>query len=233
MDTATCADVVFMLCDVRQNAHAPVIRAFKLPSGIIEIWQIELATVAPGRLPADEEAAAARFQHADAAGRWRASRLALRRILGWHCGLTAEEVPLLCGQRGKPFVAGGPSFNLSTAGNQAVVVVRRTGEVGVDLQTAAVVPADLQMVSAQPLGPACTTTPRARWARLEAVLKCRGQGFSAAVPAELIATLATAHGRVRSGRHSVWWSDRPHPTGALCIAADAPWDQIEEYSLLA
>ena len=207
-------------------------RCCNLPSGTIELWQIELTTVAPGRLPAGDEAVAARFQQVDAAGRWRASRLALRRILGRHCGLSPDEVPLLCGQWGKPFLRAGPSFNLSSAGNLAVIVVRRTGEVGVDVQTAAVVPADLQMVSDQPLGPACTTEPRARWARLEAVLKCRGQGFSAAaVPAALIAALATTHGQVQSGRHSVWWSDRPHPSGALCIAADAPWEQLVDCSL--
>ncbi len=206
-------------------------RSCTLPSGIIEMWKFELATVASGRLPANEEASAARFQQADAAGRWRAGRLALRRILGRHCGLRPDEVPLLCGQWGKPFLLGGPSFNFSSAGNQAVIVVRRTGEVGVDVQTAAVVPADLQMVSDQPLGDACTHLPRARWARLEAVLKCRGQGFSAVVPAELIAMLATTHGQVRSGGRPVWWSDQPHVGSALCIAADAPWEQLLDCSL--
>ena len=220
-----------MLCGLQMSADAPTVHPSPLPSGTIEIWRFALSTVSPGRLPAGDESVAARFQQAQAAGRWRASRLALRQILGWHCGLAADEVPLLCGQWGKPFLTDGPFFNLSTAGNQAVIVVRRTGEVGVDLQLAAVVPADLQMVSDQPLGPACTTRPRARWARLEAVLKCRGQGFSAAVPAELIAALATTHGQVESGGHSVWWSDQPHASGALCIAADAPCEQLVERSL--
>lgn len=215
-----------MLCGLRQAVHPS-----QMPSGTIEIWRFALTTVAPGRLPAGDEAVAARFQQADAAGRWRSSRLALRHILGWHCGLAAGEVPLLFGQWGKPFLTYGPFFNLSTAGNQAVIVVRRTGEVGIDLQTDAVVPADLQMVSDQPLRLACASQPRAHWARLEAVLKCRGQGFSGAVPAELIAALTTTHGQVQCGGHSVWWSDQPHACGALCIAADAPWKQLVEHSL--
>jgi len=203
-----------------------------LSDGTIEVWRIALAEVVTGRLPDGEEAAASRIQQADAATRWRAGRWVLRRLLGHHCRIMPQDVPLLNGRWGKPYLSAGPSFNVTTAGNEVVVVVRATGDVGVDLQVREVVPADLQEVAAKPLTSAETTEPRARWARMEAVLKCRGQGFSAVVPAELIAALGLSHGVVQVGSHPIWWRDLKHPTGALCLAADAPWQRIVESSLL-
>ena len=220
-----------MRCGMKARAQASGIRPYLLPNDTIEVWRISLTAVVAGRLPHSDEAAAARLQQVDAASRWRAGRWALRRILARHSGIASEDVPLLRGRWGKPYLFSGPSFNVTTAGNDVVIVVRATGEIGVDLQVAEVTPLDLKAVAAQLLNSADTTAPRARWARLEAVLKCRGLGFCAAVPAELIATLATTHGQVDGGGHPVWWSDQPHASGALCIAADAPWEQLVERSL--
>lgn len=220
-----------MLSGMTSRAQALVMQPCLLPDHTIEVWRVSLAAVVAGRLPHSDEAAAVRFQQVNDAARWRAGRWALRRVLARHGGIAPEDVPLLCGRWGKPFLFAGPSFNVTTAGNDVVIVVRATGEVGVDLQVAEVTPLDLQAMAAHLLNSADTTAPRARWARLEAVLKCRGLGFSAAVPSELIAGLATTHGQVQGGGHTVWWEDQQHASGALCIAADAPWQQLVERSL--
>ena len=220
-----------MLSGMTSRAQASAKPPSLLSDDTIEVWRVSLAAVVAGRLPHSDEAAAARFQQVDAAARWRAGRWALRRILARHSGIAPEDVPLLRGRWGKPFLLAGPSFNVTTAGNDVVIVVRATGEIGVDLQVVEVSSLDLQVVAAQLLNSADTTAPRARWARLEAVLKCRGLGFSAAVPADLIAALAMTHGQVHRGGYTVWWGDQPHASGALCIAADAPWEQLVERSL--
>lgn len=220
-----------MLSELTSTAQAAVRRPCQLPDDTIEVWRVSLAAVVSGRLPHSDEAVAVRFQQVDAAARWRAGRWVLRRILAGHSGIAPEDVPLLRGRWGKPFLSAGPSFNVTSAGNDVVIVVRATGEIGVDLQVVEVSSLDLQAVAGQLLNSADSTAPRARWARLEALLKCRGLGFSAAVPAKLIAALATTHGQVHRGGHTMWWADQPHASGALCIAADAPWEQLVERSL--
>ena len=199
-------------------------------SEVTEVWPIDLTAVTPGPLPAADHLMAARFQVDADARRWRASRWALRWVLGQYVGLAPEEVPLVRGRWGKPVLADGPSFNLSTTAHDAVIVVRDSGWMGVDLQIAPVDPDDLYTVVDGPLAPADATSPQARWARLEAVLKCLGRGLSLPVPATLVAALGTAQGRTRVGHQTVWWRDLPHRAGHLCIAADTPLNRVVEHA---
>jgi len=116
-------------------------------------------------------------------------RAGLRRLLGHWLGLPPQAVPLASGPHGKPHCPGGPSFNVSHAGDLILLALHPSQPVGVDVErlrpgldwwaiARRVLPAaELEALAARP------TVQRpeaflAAWCRLEARLKARGDGLA-------------------------------------------------------
>ncbi len=84
----------------------------------------------------DEQARAARFRFDADRARWVRARTALRLILSGQTGLRPEEIQFELGPYGKPALAGGVQleFNLSHAGDWAMVAVTHGVPVGIDIE---------------------------------------------------------------------------------------------------
>lgn len=83
-----------------------------------------------------ELARAARFHFEEDRRRWLHSRALLRTELGSILKCPPREVPLEVAPGGKPFVPGGPHFNLSHSGRFAVLIIGDARPVGVDVEAA-------------------------------------------------------------------------------------------------
>lgn len=166
------------------------------PLGEVHVWRADLDAAGwPGALglPAEERARANRFLRSEARLRWVASRWALRQVLSRYLDREPAEIELVRGEHGKPRLARDPErleFNLSHSGATALVAVRGSGAVGVDVER--VEPGrDLAQLAERALRPEDAAAVRAasgearvrtfydRWASHEAALKCLGQGLGA------------------------------------------------------
>ena len=128
------------------------------------------------RLPADRE-------------RFLLGRGALRRLLGAWLHLTPQAVPLMSDLHGKPRCPGGPHFNVSHSGELILLALHPVWPVGVDVErlrpaldwraiaARMLTPAELQALAALPEAQRTGAFLRA-WCRLEARLKCRGDGLA-------------------------------------------------------
>src|SRR5690606_30199299 len=85
-----------------------------------------------GCLTPDERERAGRYRHAVLRRRWIAARGALRHCLANRTGIEPHAVRLVVSPRGKPHLAGGPTFNLSHSGRHLLIAVAPHGRVGVD-----------------------------------------------------------------------------------------------------
>lgn len=84
-----------------------------------------------------EHSRAMRFRFKQDQMRFMRGRGFMRRALGHQLGMRAADVPLIEGAYNKPALrCQGPGFNLSHSGPLAVLVIRDTGSVGVDLEVA-------------------------------------------------------------------------------------------------
>jgi 4'-phosphopantetheinyl transferase len=81
-----------------------------------------------------ERERARRFADQRLRERWVVGRGVLRHCLGRLLGVEPRALPLAQSPRGKPFVAGGPAFNLSHTGPHLLVAISPAGRVGVDAQ---------------------------------------------------------------------------------------------------
>lgn len=115
--------------------------AESVPVGL-EVWHLALDT---GREPTadawqllsrDERARAWRFRHLADRVRAVTTRAALRRLLAQRVGVAANELAFTENAYGKPRLAGveGPAFNVSHAGNIALIALAPCGAVGVDIE---------------------------------------------------------------------------------------------------
>lgn len=145
-----------------------------------------LATLTPA-----ERARADRYRFPADTRRFSLARGWLRQVLGAELGIPAPDVTF-ADTRGKPRLApvGGPCFNLSHAGELAVIAVC-AGEVGVDIEPETSAPAALEAAAI-----ACTPAEAAAlsllppgdrgraalrfWTAKEAYLKATGEGLSVA-----------------------------------------------------
>lgn len=119
-----------------------------------------------------------------------AFRLAARKILAAAAGLHPTEVQWTQNKFGKPFLHGGPFFNLSHAGDTAVLAICREVDVGVDLEprTRGREITDCLATIAHPLEAAELKRPTndtglpdtliRLWVAKETVLKALGTGLS-------------------------------------------------------
>lgn len=121
--------------------------------------------------------------------RFTSGRSRLRGILGAHLGVAPEDVALEAGPDGKPFVPGGPLFNLShAAGVAALVVTEAAVLLGVDIEGARAVCPGLDERAFAPEERAALRAFEVDgrdaaffrgWTRKEAVVKATGQGLRA------------------------------------------------------
>ena len=149
-----------------------------------------LAAFAPV-LSDDERARIERFRFIEDKLRHAAGRHIVRTILSERVGISAIAVRFEFGAHGRPFVEGGPSFNIAHAGGVVAVVVARAdfaGSVGVDVEKIASPhpgevaesvfhPAELAYYKAAPPGPSRDLTFYSLWTGKEAALKATGAGL--------------------------------------------------------
>ena len=109
-------------------------------SSAVELWTIPLENPRNGQLAGllseDETARAARFRSEKDRYRWTNARLALRSILAIYAGEPPESLRFFCNENGKPALAStaGIEFNLSHAGEFALIAVSTSTPVGVDIE---------------------------------------------------------------------------------------------------
>ena len=174
-----------------------------LTAGEVHIWRARLNGPLPGLegLPPPERERAAAFLRDDAAGRWVASRWALRQTLSRYLDEPAAEITLELGANEKPQLANrssGLRFNLSHSGDLALVAVAHDREVGVDVEQ--IEPArDLLTLAERALASEAVAEIRAAapteqplafyraWTRHEARLKCLGVGLGGTDPGDPVA----------------------------------------------
>lgn len=167
-------------------------RGASLTAGAVDVWRVELDGVPAdaASLSDEERRRAARMKDERRQGRFLASRVALREVLGGCLGVDGGAVRFILGAAGKPAVVDGGdlSFSLSRSGGVALVAVTRGREVGVDVER--VVPdGGLRRVAEHFFSPAEAAALRALaepdrlhafyrlWVRKEAVAKASGAGL--------------------------------------------------------
>jgi 4'-phosphopantetheinyl transferase len=110
-----------------------------MPSTIVHVWRIDLAR-APGAsaawLSGEERERADRFRFDRDRDRYVAAHAALRGILARAAGTSPAGLQFASGANGKPFLPdhAGLQFNLSHAGELALVGVCREVAVGIDVE---------------------------------------------------------------------------------------------------
>ena len=179
------------------SAWAPPPARPSLDAGRVDVWRATL-TPEPARLAeleshlgSDELARAARFRAATHRDRFVAARGQLREVLGWTLGVSPAAVAFRYGAYGKPEVepASPLRFNLTHAGDLALVAVTRDRRVGVDIEPLREVPdADAiveHFFSAREIGAYRALADAVRpvafltcWTRKEAFVKAVGEGLS-------------------------------------------------------
>ena len=162
----------------------------------IHLWSASLATDCAHVVPLlseDERERAGRFVFERDRRRFIAARGWLRALLGRYRDIPGAQLRFGYGPKGKPFLEGGPHFNLSHSGEMALFAFCAAEEIGVDLEAVRDVaeaegivrghfaPGEIEKWMAAP--------PHLRqrvffdcWTRMEAVAKALGEGLGAAAP---------------------------------------------------
>jgi len=171
-----------------------------LPEDEVQLWQIDLASVAPAErrweqiLSADERSRAARFHFARDRQFFTATRAILRMILGSYLDSNPSELVLQYSEKEKPSLHPSSSadqleFNVSHSGSVAMLAFSRGRAVGVDVEQLrdnfdheAIA---RRFFSAEERGQLAALSPAERyhgffrcWTRKEAYIKAHGAGLS-------------------------------------------------------
>lgn len=161
----------------------------------VALWWVDLSmapTDAGARwLSEEEHVRVARLRTPVLRQRWERARIALRGLLGAHCGLAPDALRFVLGAAGKPRLSHDRSchFSLSHSEDVALVALCEVAEVGVDLEVLRPVP-DAEVLLERVGSPreradwagvagtevASTAFLRA-WTRKEACLKAVGVGL--------------------------------------------------------
>jgi 4'-phosphopantetheinyl transferase len=160
-----------------------------------EVWRLVLdvepatRTASWGLLSPAERARADRVR-AGPRERWVMARAGLRVVLAAQLGTRPEDVDIASGPDGKPYVAGGPRFNLSHSAGLALCAVIEGHEVGIDVEAVRPV-AEADAIAERWIGPEAVAALRSAgpdrdaeflrwWTRREALLKGLGVGLAGA-----------------------------------------------------
>ena len=120
------------------------LRAIASPDPAVTLWLCGLDRDAAGLagcaalLAPEEQARATRFGTERLRQRYIVGRATLRRLLGLAMGRLPADVPLRCGRRGRPelTIATTLDFNVSHAGDVALIGLARDTRIGVDIERA-------------------------------------------------------------------------------------------------
>jgi 4'-phosphopantetheinyl transferase len=144
----------------------------------VDVWRISLAEEAEVCLSGEEAARAARFRFERDRVRWTRSHSALRRVLSEYAGQAPLQLAFDVGEHGKPSLRdpAGIEFNLSHAGEWALIAVCRGVPVGVDIERMRpkVDMAALLRRLGEPEIPESAEGQLQAWTRREARSKARG-----------------------------------------------------------
>jgi 4'-phosphopantetheinyl transferase len=102
----------------------------------VDLWTVSLTSPSPNHLSEDEIARANRFKFEEDRIRWTRARSALRVILSRYAGDDPIRLAFIYGKHGKPALLpfANIEFNLSHAGDWAMVAVTHSIPVGVDIE---------------------------------------------------------------------------------------------------
>ena len=102
----------------------------------VDVWAVSLAHPAPTHLSEEETARAKRFKFEEDRVRWTRARSSLRLILSRYAGEDPAQIGFTFGPHGKPSLLpfSDVEFNLSHAGDWALVAVTRGVPVGIDIE---------------------------------------------------------------------------------------------------
>jgi 4'-phosphopantetheinyl transferase len=99
------------------------------------LWHIPLSPAYAAKLRPGELARYRRITHPEVREDYTASQAGLREVLGHYVSIPPDEMVLLRGERGKPYLASGPEFNLTHSSGLVLVAV--AGQpVGLDVENA-------------------------------------------------------------------------------------------------
>ena len=168
-------------------ARRAFVAADGLASDVVQLWQWDLDAAGAGGdadravLSDEERARADRFVVASATRRFTAGRARLRNTLASVVGGAPAALPVMAGPNGKPYLPGGPEFNLSHSGPVALFGVAPF-PLGVDVEHQRPIEpgvADLVFTASElaewrAAGQAAGVFYRG-WTRKEAVLKALGR----------------------------------------------------------
>jgi 4'-phosphopantetheinyl transferase len=99
----------------------------------VDIWTISLIEERSPFLSPDEEERAARFRFENDRVRWIRARSALRLVLSGYLASAPETLRFTYNENGKPALAG-IEFNLSHAGDFAMIAISESAPVGIDIE---------------------------------------------------------------------------------------------------
>jgi 4'-phosphopantetheinyl transferase len=175
-------------------------------------WRVPLAAPAYAALSAAERARAGRYLRHEDTVRSAATRAALRDVLGAALGLAPQDVAIVVDESGRPSLdpahRASLDFNVSHAGDHALIAWADHARVGVDIESCSR-PADWRALTGEVCAPAeaayLDSLPLAAradafmrvWSAKEALLKALGTGIAgglrafAVVPPRDAATPAT------------------------------------------
>jgi 4'-phosphopantetheinyl transferase len=221
----------------------------------VSIWFCNIETIkldeaaVDALLLADEQQRARRFAFPHLRRRYSVGRAALRRILAHHLGVLPKQVTVAVKERGKPYVDGGPEFNMSSSGPLLMIGVSDSAQIGVDIELLRELdelldlarryfsPAEVSALQALPAALRVRAFFRG-WARKEALSKAVGDGLhldfrSFSVPLDGIDACSPV--AVSAGfPHSGAWFVKPAAfvtEAESAVAADAPIEIAARYRI--
>lgn len=156
----------------------------------VHIWRVACSLAASPDISDEEQERAGRFLVEDSRRRFVSARAALRKILARYLRTSARDLFFIAGPHGKPELEGHAlSFNVSHAGDYALIAVTRRLAVGIDIErispsrSSAEIAARFFSPAEQAALAACPESDRTPaffriWTRKEAVIKALGDGLA-------------------------------------------------------
>jgi 4'-phosphopantetheinyl transferase len=163
---------------------------------------------------------------------------ALREIVGAYTGIPPERVEFILSRHGKPALTGvqpgnGVEFNMSHAGDVALIALSKVGPLGVDVEfvreetdpgdlaEACLAPREIRVLGTMPVHERVETVYR-WWTRREALAKALGEGLAQHLARyQVVPPFVTREGRGPEGRRP-WgvWDLSPCPGYVATLVAN-------------